>query len=717
MTVATGPQNPIRRQARTEPVATEPGIKKRQPHGIAKADDASVGEPQAAAVAPSETDATPDSVDGVDFGDKVFADVVPGPPVPNTQPPTAESKKAVAREAALRRKAVEKGLRDRAASDRIFSGENAKRSPKEKADLLTARHTQYTQLMALNCIKPLAQGIDASSLTEAVSTAAVMWALSPRFRELMADYNTRLNDALRLTRTKMFGENKQVPLGSSPSVVEQAQRKAEREDKAMLDQVSAVLRGTEAVPFSTEAAARTLLQIHEDAYVAIREGEDEAGVRSDLRETVDELRKVWVGQKLDPQLITATARTLAGHTEGSDDLRLAQFIETADGSIRPSPQMLAVGADGIGRPSWGGQWSLATGGFLDGTKSQFFTVRGVSDALEHQDSLSRLVFQDLELAAKSGPGELRKAVIGHLAAWELRDVKLDVGEIGGASRDRAIACVQRRRVADAAMADDGIQEQVRQTVATNALMKAMTEFETTHPDAVAGMVKKFGENHGEAVAEMVAIGKERGKYAPVRPLVFNPSNPSHAEQMAKYNSVIPAPEPARDLDVQPPRPTPLAEWGPRAHQDVVSAQQEQHETTRSVSGIPRITKTEIETRKDRESGRHNESAPNSRPPAEAERVQPQQGLRRESTNVLSGQEMSAPSTVTVGQRHRAQVTPSGYSRPGKGHAARPVPGSGEIQPGGAGPRQTLPPHEKVRRQVEGNPPKKEVGDVGPDLGM
>lgn len=765
MTAPTGSPNPIRRQAQTDTPAEDAGaIKKRQPRGIAKARaDHELQEATAAERAAEVTDPGADLADGVDgvaLGDQVFADVVPGPPAPNTQPPTEESKAAVAQEAAARRKAVGQGLRDRAVRDRLFSGENAKRSPKEKADILTARHTQYTQLMALNCIKPLAQGIDPSALTEAVSTAAVMWALSPRFRELMADYNTKLNDALRFTRAKTFTENKQVPLGSSRSAVEQAQTEAEREDKAMLDQVSAVLRGTEAVPFSTESAAMALLQIHEDAYVAIREGEDEVAVTTDLRETVDELAKTWKSQKLDPQLITATARTLAGHTQGDGDLRLAQFVETAGGSIRPSQQVATPGAGGATVASWGGQWSLATGGILNSASSPFFTVRGVSDARSHQDALSTLVFQDLELAAKAGPEELRKAVIGHLAAWELRDTKLDVSEVGGASRDRAAACAQRSRVAYAAMADDGIEEPIRQMVATNALMQAMTGFETAHPDAVEAMAKEFGENHTEAVAQMVAAGKERGRHAPVRPLVFEPSNPVHAAQMAEANAPTAGPEPARELGVESPRPTVLADWGPRAHPDVLAAEQAQRDLAQGRSVFPRITKTDMEARSERDGGG---SAPNSRPPADGPE-QPQQGLRREQAaphaakghptpdNREPGKpnrpdakqggadwrrvrqddaaarsprppSMPSPETATVGQRHQAEAFNSGYDRAGRGQETKSATGLSSPRTDAVDGRPALSPQERARRTrqaqsqlpIEGNAPKKAGGEAEPDL--
>lgn len=592
MTAPTGPQNPIRRQAPPETPVTGPSVKKRQPRGIEKA------RAEAAAVqeqpAPIDSGSESENIDGVDLGDTVFADVIPGRPVPNTQPPTAESKKAVAAEAVARRKATVQGLKDRAASDRLFSGENADRSPKEKADILSARHNQYTQLMALNCIKPLAQGIDPSSLTDAVSTMAVMWALSPRFRDLMADYNTKLNDALRFTRAKNFEKNKKVPLGSNRAAVETAEETAHREDRAMLDQVSAVLQGTEDVPFSTEAAAMSLLQVHEDAYVALREGRDESVVTTELSETVDELTKIWTSQKLDPKLITATARTIAGYTEGDDDLRLAQFVETAGGTIRPSQQVVGRGVGGAAVASWGGQWSLATGGILNSASSPMFSVRGVSDARSHQESLSTLVFQDLELAAKAGPAELRKAVIGHLAAWDLRDVKLDVGAGGGASRDRAAACAQRSRIAYVAMADDGINEGVRQKVAVNGLVNGMNRFEAAQPEAVAAMVKEFGKNTSEAAAKMVAEGKAQGRAVPVRPLVFNPQNAVHAAQMVEYGEPAAEPESARELGTETVRPTMFAQWGPRAHPDVLAAERITQETQGESGALKRVNKTERE---------------------------------------------------------------------------------------------------------------------------
>lgn len=564
MTAPTGAQSPIQKQP-ADPVQAS-ATKKRQPRGIEK------GQPEPAPSPMQEPELEIEMTDGVELGDNVFADVIPGPPAPNTQPPTEASRAAVAREAVDRRRAIRKGLRDQSVGNRLFSGENATRTPKERAGLLSARHDQYTQLMALNCIKPLAQGIDLSTLIESVSSAAVMWALSPRFRELTADYNTKINDALRFIRAKNFEDTAKVPLGSSRAVVELAKTKAQRADREMLDQVSAVLQGSEEVPFSTESAAMSLLQIHEDAYVAIREGADEGYVLTALSETVDELTQVWKSQKLDPQLVIATARTLTGHTEDDEDLRLAQFTETASGSLRPSAQTTTPGAGGAATLTWGGQWALATGGMLNSAESPFFTVRSVQDARSHQDALGALIFQDLQLAAKSGPAELRKAVIGHLAAWELRDTKLDNTGVGGASRDRAAACAQRSRVAFAAMADDGITEEIRQKVAANALLNGMTAFESSEPEVVAAMAREFGESHNEAVAEMVKRGKERGRPAPLKPVVFNPSNPTHAAQMADYTGPGKEPEAPRDLGVQQPRATALAPWGPRAHQAVLDAE-------------------------------------------------------------------------------------------------------------------------------------------------
>ena len=781
MTTPTGPQSPIRRQDQTETPA-EPSVKKRQPRGLAKAradavlqEEAVAVETAAATAATSGTDADP--VDGIELGDQVFADVVPAPPAPNTQPSTEASKAAVAREAVARRKAAAQGLRDQAVSNRLFSGENANRSPKEKADILTARHTQYTQLMALNCIKPLAQGIDPSSLTEAVSTAAVMWALSPRFRELMADYNAKLNDTLRFTRAKNYEKNKQVPLGSSPKTVDLAQTAAQREDKAMLDQVSAVLKGTEAVPFSTESAAMSLLQVHEDAYVAIREGKDQSAVTAELGETVDELTKIWTSQKLDPQLVIATARTLAGHTDGDDDLRLAQFAETAGGSIRPSEQVATTGADGTTVASWGGQWSLAAGGILNSASSPMFTVRGVSDARSHQDSLSKLVFQDLELAAKSGPAELRKAVIGHCAAWELRDVKLDVNSVGGASRDRATACAQRSRVAYAAMVDDGIGEDLRKKVATNALMNATTAFETAHPAVVAAMAKQFGESQAEATAQMVAMGKERGRYAPLRPLVFNPSNPVHAAQMVEYNEPVPEPESARELGTEAPRPNVLGEWGPRAHPDVLAAERMQREATQGGTLPRRMEKTEHEqlvrrgmNKQESAAGpvvpartqvqervRRSDFPANHRPPADGPE-QPQQDLRREQRAPRAAKEhpapaspgpeqpgrasvqhggpdwrrtrqdaaavrnprppsMPGPNTATVGQRHQAEADNSGYDRAGRGPAAKSTAGLNDPRTNSVESGPGLTPQERARRDRQARTQLPVEGNAPSDRGV
>lgn len=704
MTAPTGSPSPIPKQAPDTTSPAEVGLKKRQPRGIAKAQAET--EPVQESVVPDEG-----PIEGVDLADQVFADVVPGPPAPNTQPATEESKAAVAREAVARREAVTKGLRDEADRNRLFSGENARRSPKERAALLSQRHDQYTQLMALNCIKPMAQGIDASTLTEAVSTAAVMWALSPRFRELMADYNTKINDALRVTRTKNFEKNARVPLGSNRETVEAAQTTAQREDKAMLDQVSAVLKGSDAVPFSTEAAAMSLLQVNEDAYVAMREGEDPDAVTASLAETVDELTSIWKSQKLDPQLVTATARTLAGRAEGAEGMRLAQFVETAGGSIRPSQQSVATGAGGVAVASWGGQWSMAAGKLLDSAKSRMFEVRRVADARTHQDSLSTLVFQDLALASKAGPAELRKAVVGHLASWELRDYNLDPHGVGGASRDRAVACAQRSRVAYAAMADDGIDEGIRQTVASNALMNGMKAFESADPDAVAALSKEFGDNHTDAVAELVARGKERGKHAPVRPLVFEPVNREHAAKMA---GLPPAPsEEARQSGAEAPRPSVLAPWGPRAHPDVLAAERGGRQG--SETAAPRRVQVERPQPVRRVVGRQE---PVTRVAAEAP--------GRHAVDVPRG---PAPAGATI----REVPTPEPF-RPAHaaGRHARPEDTTAYTGPPSVGPRGTwepppadtagkVPPPQPKRADspsvAGGNPAKPRSRETGSELGM
>ena len=486
--------------------------------------------------------------------------------VPNTQPPTEESRKAVLAEAVERREKIEQGARDNATADRMFSGKNAGLSTEARVKRLKDRNNRYAELMALNCAKPLAQGVDGESLINSLTAAAVLWTLSPQFRSVMGGYRDQVHDKLRSWRSHQQKVTASVPLGSSPEKIEEARTRALNEDKELRRNVTAVLSEGEDVAFSPDSAAATLVQLNQDAYVALREGEPEEQVLTQHEELVTAMEQVWTEQGLNMGEVRHRAWELIGELASRDEAVLAQYGELAYGTVRMGPQQRVVGADGKVSMSWNHRWTTAAQqGYLPEYGVRLSYPRPTEDAAEHLGRVREMIEADLDVASEKGPEEIDKVMVGYQAAWDLRDVRVGTLDVGGHSRHRSVAAVERMRIAHTAMVDDGMDFGIREALLGSGVEDSYSAFAQRNPEAAKAYAQYLEKNpdRDARVKAFVEKWTDAGTVQKIKPLVYNPNNPEQDERLAANGIEKAAPEPARESQNAAPVLDADGKWCPR----------------------------------------------------------------------------------------------------------------------------------------------------------
>lgn len=469
--------------------------------------------------------------------------------------PGDEKQQALA-QAADRRQAVQQGMADELERD-ARSPEPV--LPEEAVFRAKTRHDHYTQLMMLNCLKPLSKGAGPDELLETVTSLAVLWALNPRFRELTAQYSDTLNrtlrtDVINLKRRKgstsvAAGEAEKARAAEQAAAAERGHR---RLTKAALDAADG------SSPFVAEEAALHLVAAEDRAFHTMRMGTDREEARAGADRTRQLWSQQWSAQGLDPAEINTAVHQEVARRGAADDTVLARYSDTAWGHIRPG----RVDKDG----SWDGSLVTSTGGSFDVGKLDPSRARNPIDPMAHAQMISMMIQTDLDRAAKKGPAQLHEALCGYQNALEVSDLAL-LPASGGTPRHDSVACAARGRVALQAMAIDGIGPDYRKAAITNALEHAKNASEQELPKQWEAFGKKYPEGVGEKASQkFVAFCQRTGRPSPVRTVsgVRNASLQAWMESSGVPS--MPMPD-AREDPGPEPGASVLDGFGPRRHPD------------------------------------------------------------------------------------------------------------------------------------------------------
>lgn len=440
------------------------------------------------------------------MADAVFKQVDPDdtPPVVVGDPPDPADTQAVMDETRRRGKAAGQG-RKKAIKDALRDPKMRGASPEDRAERVMDIQDQYSQLMVLNCVKPLTQNVGPRELVESATAMAVLWALSPRVQDLVSGYQGQIKEAMRALRKDEKEQNSKSKLGASTEEMNKAQADAKRKDQILVKNTETTLAGGHAV-FGLEDAAQTLIAMDEALYENVRDGSDYVEAQQAHNETVDLLMGTWQKQGLSPTEIKTEMWRSLGESAAQDPGVAARYWHTFRGDLRPTARNAAGG--------WDGKWAMLNGKKLDPATSSLFVVRMPLNPDQHLIQMASLVESDLTLAAAKGPEALKETLIGHRMAWELRDEHVTGTKPGTISSKtvhagEALAAVGRAQSGILSMADDGIHPDLRQAVATGAVTRAYEKFAADNPEVMAKFTKAFPEGVTQDDLDTFRIRAER----------------------------------------------------------------------------------------------------------------------------------------------------------------------------------------------------------------
>ena len=445
-------------------------------------------------------------------------------PRPGADPQQARNE--VLEETRRRAQSVKDGFSDAVTGDlRRGRGDDGKPAPRPSAAQTVAaingRHDYYAQLMVLNCVKPLTNNVGPHELLESATSMAVLWALSPRVRKLVDGYAEKINEALRVNRDDLNRRLGRTPLGSSPAKREAAEQAAKAGDADLLKLTKQCLNSAEGpMPWGVDDAATALLSIDAATYDNIRDGADPAGEIEHHDEVVGLLHDQWRAQGLDSSAIVNRSRELLGEQAALDDSVLARYNESYSVGAHPSARR----SDG----SWDRRWALLDNRPLD-PRSGPFSVRLPLDPHNHALRLTELISEDLRLAAaRGGPAAVAELLTGYEHGNQLAGLMADRGQPGSPPPHMAaMGSAARVRLAHLAMAEDGINESLRNQVVHTALNDGFAQFSAKEPAAAAAFAEKYPQGLDPAHSAAF-VGYYRGHGDDSLPITSSVPEPHNA---------------------------------------------------------------------------------------------------------------------------------------------------------------------------------------------
>ena len=304
--------------------------------------------------------------------------------------PAAKSEIDAMREASqqLQREAAMKWAASDAKNN-PFNSENLGKSTEEARNQMRGSHDQFAGMMMMSAVAPLRRGLDAENLAGVAGSIAIMWALSPKFR----DYTDGFVDKL-MNGSKADAEHKATneKKGFLRKSVEERARSAKKAAKIIFGAQSETQRMQDSdpahAPYQVDSAATQLVNMSDNAYVAMRE--PNANVEVILRKygkLTDELEQDWEKQGLDREDVYERARWVVGQQSLDDPTVAGRYIDTHTGNVQMSnnQQQRVNGPDGWTENStWDGNWVAGENqNVVIGRSAKFFTPRAPQRLQDH----------------------------------------------------------------------------------------------------------------------------------------------------------------------------------------------------------------------------------------------------------------------------------------------------------------------------------------------
>lgn len=396
----------------------------------------------------------------------------------------------------MQQEAAEK-LESTEKDDNPFSAENMDKAPSEGLKKMRGKHDAYAGMMVMGCLAPLRQGIDAESVAAVATTAAVMWALSPAFRDTVDGFTDKIGT---MSDKKLEKTNDRARSGMA--FKNEAQRK--RVDKIVKENTNvhlaekARMMGADEnhVPRTVDSAAQQLVELNHNAYSAMREKEaDPVQVMRKYAAMREGFEHECGVDGLDMTKVNSRARWLVGNVAQHDHSVLTKHAEISHGAyVTADPKEINLGTNGSTH-RWPGSWVAQTDrSQVVSQEADFFTPRMPQSPDNHYASVNQMMSADIGATMMKFNGatkneamaELKDKLVGYSAGMGNQSHSL------AGTYSTAAGAAGNMHSAIRAMKDDGLEDgMVRQIVDQNVSStinqlvehypKEMAEFNKAYP--------------------------------------------------------------------------------------------------------------------------------------------------------------------------------------------------------------------------------------------
>ena len=393
------------------------------------------------------------------------------------------------------------------AKNNPFNSENLGKSTEDARDQMRGSHDQFAGMMMMSAVAPLRRGLDAENLAGVAGSIAIMWALSPKFR----DYTDGFVDKL-MNGSKADAEHKATneKKGFLRKSVEERARSAKKAAKIIFGAQSETQRMQDSdpahAPYQVDSAATQLVNMSDNAYVAMRE--PNANVEVILRKygkLTDELEQDWEKQGLDREDVYERARWVVGQQSMDDPTVAGRYIDTHTGNVQMSnnQQQRVNGPDGWTENStWDGNWVAGENqNVVIGRSAKFFTPRAPQRLQDHTLSATESMTNVMRTCMNGSMKDSKQfkeftttMAVMTQPGGELNG-NIDTIDVAGSSNPAARG-VQTMQSLRAAMRADGYGEAQVNAVMQEGMNRAVDNIKEQYPEQMKDYTARLQQVNG-----------------------------------------------------------------------------------------------------------------------------------------------------------------------------------------------------------------------------
>lgn len=406
----------------------------------------------------------------------------------------------------LQRDAARKWASDDA-NHNPFSKENLGKSTEEARKQMRGSHDRFAGMMMMSAIAPLRNGVDAENLAGVAGSLAIMWALSPKFRQYT---DTLVDKVQKGSETDAEHKAANEKKGFLRKSLDERKRSAKRAAKHIFGQKSEAKRmqesGPEHAPYQVDSAATQLVNLSDNAYVAMRE--PKANVEVILRKygkMSEELEQDWEKDGLDTQDVYERARWIVGQQSLDDPTVAGRYIDTHIGNVQMGDNEVrrVNGPNGwTNEPHWAGNWVAGENQDVTiGRSAKFFIPRAPQTLQDHAASASSAmtnVMRTCMNGSMDDPAHFREFTNTMAAMTSQKDEfgdTIDTFDVAGSSNPAARG-VQTMQSLRAAMRADGLTPKEMHIVLSTGMSMATQNIAQQYPDQMAAYEARLQQIDG-----------------------------------------------------------------------------------------------------------------------------------------------------------------------------------------------------------------------------